>query len=221
MERLKFFERFVLIAVSGFTVLFVLFLLIAQWPEWWKWMVTEQAPIGWLEFTLLYTCGLLAAGSTLFVFIARRAKWEVLFSALLSIGFLYLSLDERFAVHERLRDKILAPMQLKLPILSWTAAGDIILLVFLICGLALLPRFLRLFRERKAAYYCFIVGVVLSALAVLSDSVDVHAMSLMVQRWEQCIEEIVETSGMLFYFYASFLRLTDFIGKTMFSSIKM
>lgn len=211
MERLKFFERFVLIAVSGFVVLFVLFLLIAQWPEWWKWMVAEQAPIGWLEFTLLYTCGLLAGGSTLFAFISRKEKGEVIFWAILSLGFLYLSLDERFAVHERLRDKILAPMQLKLPLISWTAAGDFILLIFLFCGLCLLPRFLRLFRQRKAAYYCFIVGVVISASAILIDSIDVHSLSLMAQRGEQCVEEIIETAGMLCFFYACFLRLTDWI----------
>ena len=128
-----------------------------------------------------------------------------------SIGFLYLTLDERFAIHERIRDNLLAPMRIKLPLFFWTRYGDFILLVFLVAGLAFSFKMVNILKHRKISYILFVTGLLFAAAAVLLDSFEFTGYSLEVQRWEQFLEEILEIISMLFFFNAVFLRFTSYL----------
>ncbi len=123
----------------------------------------------------------------------------------MAAAFFYLTLDERFAIHERIRDKFLAPEDIKLSLFFWTSPGDFILLIFLVAGLIMSPFFIKLFKKRKSSLICFITAIVFSALAVLIDSIEVKSMAMDIQRAEQFIEEILETTGMIFFLNSFFL----------------
>lgn len=63
---------------------------------------------------------------------------------LLAGAFLFFAMDDRFAIHERIRDHLLAPRGIRVPFLPWIGPGDFILLLYALIGLALLPRLLRI-----------------------------------------------------------------------------
>lgn len=73
----------------------------------------------WLQSVVL----VLAAAAALLVAVllrmrhaerGARAPWLVL-----ALGFAGLAVDERFALHERIRDGLLAPRGIRLPLLPW------------------------------------------------------------------------------------------------------
>ena len=133
-----------------FTIAFVSLLIIAQWPKWWMWVIFERTPMTWLESMLLYTVTLLAFAIAGVEFLTSSAKKTVLWS-LYGVGFLFLTLDERFALHERVRDSILIPNNIHPDLFFWTSPGDYILVILALFALALAPVYYRLFAERKTA----------------------------------------------------------------------
>lgn len=194
-------ENIFILSIIFFSGAFVFFLFIAQWPQWWKWIIFERTPMTWLESVLLVLTGFTAFLNS---FIAHYQQEKNLFWLwfLFGTGFIGLALDERFAIHERIRDSILAPRNIKLP---WTSPGDIALLLIMIGGLLLLPRFLKLFHNNSTAKKSLLIGVGLTIVAVISDSFDVHGLSLSFQRWLQFFEELLETSAQICFFTAVFL----------------
>lgn len=212
MSRLKLFERVIILSNVIISVLFVSLLIIGKYPNWWEWVIFERSPMTWFESILLFSCLLLSVGCLLFSYLKEYNDKTKLW-ALMVIGFGYLTLDERFAIHERIRDSFLAPKGIKLPIFFWTSAGDFILLAFLVIGLILLPKVLKLFKQRKTSLICFITGICFSAIAILIDSYNFEEMSVEVLRVEQFVEEILETSGMLFFVNSLFLLFTDYVKK--------
>ena len=210
MKRLQLTEKAAIGVSWIFSVLFVVFIVIVQWPNWWMWVVFELTPMTWLESTILYTCAMIAFGCFILSFLYKENNKAKLW-ALLSFAFFYLSFDERFAIHERIRDKILAPNNIRIPFLFWIAPGDFILLIFLVIGIFIVPQVLGLFKVRKLAYYCFLIGVGLSAAVVIVDSIEVKQMSVEFQRLEQFVEEIVETIAMLLFMNSFFLMFTHAI----------
>jgi hypothetical protein len=183
------------------TASFVVLLVAGRWPEWWKWVVYEDTPMTWMESIILFTIGLTgltgAAAAYLEEDDASARRWF-----LLGAAFLVMSLDERFALHERVRDRILAPRGIHLFPFFWTAPGDFVLLLEALVGVATLPFFWPLFKERPAARRCLYGAVLASLSAVLMDSVDIKPWPAAGQRLEQFWEEILETAGMLLFLNA-------------------
>lgn len=202
-RRLRCERLFLAGAWAGMAGIFIL-LTAAGWPRWWHHIIPEYAALAWFESLLLAVTALLAFAGAGLAYINRDGS--VLRWGLLGAAFLCLTIDERFAIHERLRDAVLAPRGIRLPIFFWTADGDFILLLLLIAGLAALPWFLALFRTRRAARRFFLAGLTLAAAAVLMDSLDFHAMSVDLLRREQYLEELFETAGMLCFLSAVFLQ---------------
>lgn len=197
-------ERIALFGLPGAAAAYVALLAIAQWPRYWLWIAPEQTPMTWLESVLLVLCAavclLLAAAAR---FRGERAgfRWLVL-----AAGFGFLALDERFALHERLRDGYLAPRDIAPPFLPWVAAGDFLLLGYGVVALALLPVVLRGFAGHPRARGLLLAGAGLAALAVAGDSLNVHAMSQTMEIREQTAEEIVELAGCTCLLLAVWLR---------------
>ncbi|MCK4257711.1 MAG: hypothetical protein KAX49_01965 [Halanaerobiales bacterium] len=215
MNKVKLFERVIIISNIVLSIIFISLLIIGNWPNWWEGIIFERSPMTWFESILLFSCFLISLGCLLFSILEEQNRKSRLWS-LLVLGFGYLTLDERFALHERIRDSFLSPKGIKIPVFFWTAAGDFILLIFLIIGLILLPRVLKLFKDRKSAYVCFIIGIVISAAAILMDSLNFHEMSIQALRIEQFIEELLETTGMLLFLNSLFLLFTDYVKKLFF-----
>lgn len=206
MNPYKKLENRGLLLIVIIPAMFIAVLVLLQWPQWWKWTIFERTPMTWLQSVMLVCCSL-AALCGMSLCMVNNHRDDCRLYLVLGLGFAYLALDERFALHERLRDKFLAQHDITLPLFPWVAAGNFVLLLFLIAGMAALPWIMKLFRRRKAKSL-FIAGVSTAAVAVLMDSFEFHQYSLAFQRLQQFVEEVLETTAMALFLSALFLTLT-------------
>lgn len=182
-------------------------LAAARAPRWWEWIAPEQTPMTWLQSVVLVlacaACVLLSLLSDLSREPAvQRRTWLVLAG-----GFAALALDERFAVHERIRDGVLAPRGVTVPFLPWVAPGDFLVLGIALCGLALLPSMWRAVAVDPAARRHLVAGVLLALVAVGMDSIDPSTWTIGAERVQQTVEEIFEMAAGLCLLAAVGLRL--------------
>lgn len=131
-----------------------------------------------------------------------RTAWWVL-----AAGLGALAVDERFALHERVRDGVLAPREITVPFLPWVAAGDFLLLAVALVGLALLPMVWRALAADAAARTALAVGVGLAVVAVGMDSIDPATWTIRGERVQQTAEEVIELASGLALHAAVTLRL--------------
>ena len=194
--------------VAALTALWLLAsvgLAAARWPRYWEYVASEQTPMTWLQSVVLVVA---ACASGLVAWLvapagrrSSRPWW------LLCVGFAALALDERFALHERVRDGYLAPRDVSVPLLPWVAPGDFLVLGVGLAGLALLPFVWRAVRDDRWCRAALLVGVVLSGAAVGLDSVDPSTWSVEAERLQQSVEEVLELAGGLALLGAVLLRL--------------
>lgn len=200
-------RRGLLAGLGALAVLAPLLLAAVQWPRYWTWIASEQTPMTWLQSVVLV---LASAAALLLAVLLRlrgdttteRRPWQVL-----ALGFAALAVDERFALHERVRDGVLAPRGISVPFLPWVAPGDFLVLVIGVVGLAVLPLVLRGLKGDLTARRLFLLGVGLAAVAVGADSIDPAAWSLETERVQQSLEEVVELAAGLCLLGAVLLRL--------------
>ena len=156
------------VALAALAVLAPAALAAAQYPRYWEWIALELTPMTWLQTVLLL---LAAATSAVIAVIGKVHGWSRALRIphwLLAAGFAYLALDDRFAIHERIRDRILAPRDISIPGLSFLAPGDFQVLLMGIAGLIVLPFVLRALRRDRLALWLFVLGVVCSVTSVCS-----------------------------------------------------
>ncbi|WP_066633895.1 hypothetical protein [Desulfolucanica intricata] len=212
LKQFKVIENFIITAFITATSLFILLLFFARWPGWWELTIPELSPMTWIESLILFSIAFVGCLIVMLCYLKKdfvKLKWWGIFT----FGFLYLTLDERFALHERIRDRLLAPHEIKIPLFFWTDYGDFIMLVFLITGILFSIKLLRLLKERKAAYRWFIAGICFTALAVILDSFSFTEYSLELQRLQQFGEEVLEVCGMLSFFSSTFLIFNCYLQK--------
>ena len=208
MNRKTKLEIIFLSALFFFTVAFVALLVIVQWPEWWMWVIFERTPMTWFESILLYTTTLLAFGVAGVEFLTSALKNSLLWAGY-AVGFLFLTLDERFAIHERVRDSVLIPNDIHPGIFFWTSPGDYILVTMAFFAIALVPVYYKLFAIRKSALILKGVGFGFALVAVFLDSLHVTDLAMDTQRLLQFCEEIVETVAMVLFCSSLFLIFMD------------
>lgn len=180
-------------------------LALAQYPQWWVWIAQEQVPMTWFQSVTLVVAGVIAGIGWLVARLSERRPRAGL--AVLAIGFCLLAFDERFAIHERVRDGYLAPRDVRLPLLTWIAPGDFLLLLVGLVGLALLPVVVRALAGDRWALGLLVVGVALSCICIGMDSIDPHTWSVEGERVQQTLEECLEFGAGLAFLGAMALRL--------------
>lgn len=207
------------VSLISFAAVFIciLFLTVISFPDYWKNIIYERSPLTWVESLILFSCSLVTFFN--FLFLKKQSVKLPIIWLLLSCVFMYLSLDERFMIHEGIREKILKPNHIQFNFLFWVEKGDYVLFVFMAAGISLLPFILKELRSNKSAFLFYITGMIFSAFAVLTDSIDLHGKNLQMQFLIQYAEEMLETSGMLCFlnsFTAKFFEiLTSIAGRTL------
>jgi hypothetical protein len=190
LTRLNKLQRQLILITIIFPALSVLVFVAAQWPQYWKWIATEDTPMTTLQVAIMYTIALVAwanAGLQHLRFnAAKSSRWLVL-----GCSFFWLALDDRFAIHERIRDSFLAPRHVAIPFLP-IAAGDFVLLFYMAVGLLTLKWLLPIFRETKTIRNRFLAGIAVSALVITVDAYDIHRLDINAERLEQTVEEVFE-----------------------------
>lgn len=184
-------SRFVVLGAlvaAGITIPALLF--VARYPRWWEWIAPEQVPMTWFQSVTLVVAGVISLIAWFVCRLLDRTPRAGL--ALLSLGFAALAFDERFAIHERVRDGVLAPRDISLPLLTWIAPGDFVLVLVAVAGLLFLPTVLRCLRGDRWAFGLFLLGVVLALVSVGTDSIDPGTWSVETERVQQSLEECIE-----------------------------
>ena len=185
-------------------------LFLARWPQWWAWIAPEQTPMTWVQSVVLVLAGVGALlVAHLLSLLGRRpaTAWWVL-----GVGFGALAVDERFALHERVRDGVLAPRGVAVPFLPWVAPGDFLVMLIGVVGLAVLPMVWRAVCDDAGARTALMLGVGLAVIAVASDSIDPSTWTVRQERVQQTAEEVVELASGLALFACVALRLLDLLG---------
>lgn len=188
-------------------------LAAVKYPRYWVWIAPELTPMTWLQTVLLV---LAAAAAWLISFtgsVRGWTGWQRMPYLVLGLGLLYLALDDRFAVHERIRDRILAPRDIRIPGLTWLAPGDFQMLLMALAGVVLLPFVLRALHGDRLALVVFVLGAVTAAVAIGMDSIDPTTMPLETERLEQTAEECLELLADALFLAALGARLLAVIGE--------
>lgn len=204
-------RRKLVLVLLGVGVLAPVALFVARYPRWWEWIAPEQTPMTWLQSVVLVLAGVAAALVALVLRLvgqpsAHRRPWWVL-----AAGFVALALDERFAVHERVRDGVLAPRGVTVPFLPWVAPGDFLILAVAVVGLALLPMVWRALVADPASRRALALGVGLAVVAVGLDSIDPSTWSVGAERVQQSTEEVIELASGLAFLACVVLRLLNLL----------
>ncbi len=150
----------------------------------------EISPLAWLHSVMLYTIGIGGLGFTLLYYL-RGTRRQTMLWGLWSAGFFLLAVDERFALHERLRDQLLSPKGVKLPIFFWTRPGDFLILIAFVAGIAFTVFFIR--RIRPLATKPLLTALCIAGLAVLLDSIPFEDGGMQWLYRMQVAEETLET----------------------------
>lgn len=181
---------------------FVALLLALRWPQYWLWINFEQTPMTSLEVAVMASTAMLAllAGSRAWLYGRPHAQtWW-----LLAAAFLFFALDDRFALHERLRDRFLAPHGVSVPLLPWVSPGDFVVMLYAAIGLLFLPRVWRMLGAHAGARLRLGLGLAVAVVAVSLDTIDLGLLPVAGQRLEQTIEECLELAAQVL-FLQSFL----------------
>lgn len=165
-------------------------LLVAGLPDYGRFVGDEDTPVTWLQSVLLVVVAVLGAAVAARRWLAGGRLWPWI---ALAPGFAWLAVDERFVIHERLRDEVLAERLPKL--LPWGEAGDVVLLVYAVGGVFVAWAVLRELRGDRLAAAAFVAGLVLLGTAVAADTVDPDSLSPSVELAEQVGEELFELMG--------------------------
>jgi len=208
--RARRLRRGLLVAVPVGYGLVVALLLAAGGSSYWRYIAAEDTPMTWLQSVVLVLCGATASLLATLGYLSGRSSWRVWL--LLAVGFTGLGLDDRFAVHERLRDRVLSKIEIGLP---WGAPGDYVLLVVAAVGLVLLPRVLRTVSTHPLSRGLFLAAVLLALVVIGVDSFNPpDSQSVDAERFEQTAEEIVELGSHLLFLLALLVRLVDDLART-------
>lgn len=187
-------------------------LVLAGWPSYWRYIASEQTPMTWLQSVVLVVAGCASAlVATLAVRLGSQAAGRPWW--LLAVGFGGLALDERFALHERVRDGYLAPRGVVVPFLPWVAPGDFVVMAIALAGLAVLPLVWRGVMDDVWARRALALGVTLAVVSVGLDSVDPSTWSVAQERLQQSVEEMIELGSGMALLAAVLLRLMSVVAR--------
>ncbi len=130
--------------------------------------------------------------------------------AVFAAGFVFLSLDERFELHETIRDEVLIPRGM-FDGIPFIRPGDIGLWVYLLVGAGLTVFLLREIRRHRAALAMFLIGVALAGATTTVDSLprDIEPAYF----WTSAFEEVGEIWAQLLFLLAFLLVVHSRLGR--------
>jgi hypothetical protein len=195
-------------AVVTTNLAFLALAIAADWPKWWVNINYEVSPLTWFSSVQLLAIGCVCFGnlalSRLLAERLEQAPRRTQVWAALGAGMFFLALDERFQLHERLREGVLKPNGIGTD-LPGIAPGDFVLVLYALAGIALCWLLYRWLGGAARAW--LVAAILLGVVATSMDAADLHGESVELVRTEQFIEEILETLTQMSFFAATLLHL--------------
>ncbi|MAZ48669.1 MAG: hypothetical protein CME65_08895 [Halobacteriovoraceae bacterium] len=201
----------------AFNYLMILVFIFSKWPKYWEHINYEYSHLTWLSSLNLILI-------SLFCFLAyileatpvKKTKLLGWFQqnllGFLSAGFLLLALDEKFQIHEKLRERIFIPNQVGTDI-PGIGAGDFLHLFIAILGLSISYFIYQKFKGIRLSQY-FFIGALLSGLGsvlmdvtspVIRNDSELSPSELQASIDHQFIEELIEINAIIFFLMAFYL----------------
>jgi hypothetical protein len=205
-ERLRRIQLVLVTASIAIPAIAASLMLVARWPNYWLWIASEQTPMTTLQVTVMYTTGLAFLATGIVHWVTSGHSRRSLCWQSLGVAFVYLACDDRFAIHERIRDNFLAPHGIRIPFLP-IAPGDFILLLYALAGMGFVWRFRLILLENRAVFRWFIAGAVIAACAVCMDAYDIRSVGIDGERLEQTVEEFFELAAQICFLNAAWAAI--------------
>jgi hypothetical protein len=197
-DKIIFIKKSLQIIIIILPLLFLILIAATKHPEPWHYFLKEISPLSWLQSLMLYSIAVISLIIISFNYI--RANYRNIWLWLLwACAFFYLMLDERFAIHERFRDIIFAPLKIKLPVFFWTENGDFILLLLFCLSCIYLCIFIKSISINYKQKYLLLTAFCFSAFAIALDSYPFQKISLLLLCKAQMLEELFETLALSFF----------------------
>lgn len=201
--RLIFLGLF-MVGNFGLIVLFIL----SKWPKYWEHINYEYSHLTWLSSVNLIFIGVFC----LLAFILtelRQPNGHTIgryIIGLLGSGFLFLSLDEKFQIHEKLREKVFIPNEIGTEV-PGIGAGDFLHILIAIFGLGISYFIFKSIKKSKLSIYLFSSALVLAFISVIVDATSpvvrddstLSPAELMTSINHQFTEELLESSAIIFF----------------------
>jgi hypothetical protein len=184
----------------------------ATGAEYWEMFAGEENAVTWFSSVQLLLLAAVAWGNRRVaeLLAASPGRPRTAIWTFFALGFVFLSIDERFELHERLRDELLAPAGVATDV-GFLEPGDLGLYAILAVGLVATAFLVRELRERPLALGLFASGVVLAAAVTVTDSVrgEIAYAWRHGWFWNYVFEETGELWAQLLFLLAFLLLLHD------------
>lgn len=187
-------ERTILIAVVAANAIFPLALFLIGLPKPWRIFEGEASPINWFSSVQLVILGVIGL-SVFFVTRFERtgesdptpAAWPWL---VVSVGFFFLSFDEKFQIHETVREEWLKPAGIATGI-PGLKSGDIVLLGYAVAGVFLTFKLVQDLRRHRRSLILFVAALFVIGVAATQDSLNLKVLKTPTVRHVQIVAEEV------------------------------
>jgi hypothetical protein len=187
--------RALLWGLAAYNLLVPAGLFLLGLPTPWRIFEGESSPINWFSSVQCAMVGAIALGVGFVTLLGRAAGTDTVRRAwpwtVLGLGFFFLALDEGFAIHETIRERLLKPRGVLTDVPGLKPA-DVVLLLYPFAGAAFAWFLYSDLRRYRRSLALFVVALALIAFLALQDSLAFHVLEVSVVRRTQLV---VEESG--------------------------
>ena len=185
-------ETGILYAVTATNVTFPLVLFLVGLPEPWDIFEGETSPINWFSSVQCAMLGALGLAVFLVTRLGRAAGCDPIPRAwpwlVVSLGFFFLSFDEKFEIHEQTRELFLKPRGwfTEIPGLK---PGDVVLPLYAVAGVLLTYLLVRDLARVRRSLIVFLAAMGLIFLTAVQDSLQLAIFRIPWVRHTQIVAE--------------------------------
>lgn len=195
-------------------VFLVIIFILSKWPKYWEHINYEWSHLTWLSSVNLILIGIFCLiGFMITELNSPVVLKKPIFSFIhryiigaMGLGFLFLALDEKFQIHEKLREKVFIPNEVGTDI-PGIGAGDFLHVIIAIVGLGMTYFIYQRIKISKislgfygAAVFMALISVITDATSpVVRDDSQLSEAELMSSINHQFTEELFESSAIIFF----------------------
>jgi hypothetical protein len=203
-------------AVVAANVLFPLVLFLAGLPEPWDIFYGEESPINWFSSVQCAILGVWGLALFLLTRAGRSAGFDPVPRAwpwlVASLGFIFLSFDERFEIHENTRELFLKPRGWFTEIPGFKS-GDVVLPFYAVAGIFLTWLLVKDLKRHPRSLVIFVSALALIVVTAVQDSLQLGIFRIPWVRHTQIVaEEVGEVWAQALFSVALALLFFDKLG---------
>jgi hypothetical protein len=179
-------------AIVAVNLLFPLVLFLAGRSEPWDVFQGEDSPINWFSSVQCSVLGVWALAVFLVTRVGRAAGSDPIPRAwpwlVASLGFFFLAIDEKFEIHESVRESFLKPRGWFTEI-PGVKSGDIVLPLYAAAGVVLAYLLVQDLRKDRRSLVLFLLALALISVTAVQDSLELRVFRIPWVRHTQIVAE--------------------------------